>query len=107
MDLLGQVVCYTGKRTVEDQFRTRDMYGVMLDYIVGQHTESVGSGSIRRRTTEALENQSLAYGNAAGSPRHGNRSHGPPPGTDWMVAMITPTTVAVILGGALFCLVTG
>jgi hypothetical protein len=46
-----------------------------------------------------LPRESLAYGNAAGSPRHGNRSHGPPPCTDWVAAMITPTTVAVVLGG--------
>jgi hypothetical protein len=43
--------------------------------------------------------ESLVCGNAAGSPRCGYRSHGLPPRTDWVAAMITPTTVAVVLGG--------
>jgi hypothetical protein len=46
-----------------------------------------------------LPRDSLACGNAAGSPRCGNRSHVPQPRTDWVAAMITPTTVAVVLGG--------
>jgi hypothetical protein len=54
-----------------------------------------------------LPRDSLACGNAAGSPRCGNRSHVPQPRTDWVAAMITPTTVAVVLGGALSCLVDG
>ena len=44
----------------------------------------------------------LACGNAAGSPRCGDRSHGQPSRTGWVAAMITPTTVmtvAVVLGG--------
>jgi hypothetical protein len=31
----------------------------------------------------------------------------PQPRTDWVAAMITPTTVAVVLGGSLSCLVDG
>jgi cold shock protein len=46
-----------------------------------------------------LPRDSLACGNAAGRPRCGNRSHVPQPRTDWVAAMITPTTVAVVLGG--------
>ena len=46
-----------------------------------------------------LPRGSLACGNATRSPRYGNSSHRPPPRTDWVAAMITPTTVAVVLGG--------
>jgi hypothetical protein len=46
-----------------------------------------------------LPRDSLACGNAAGSPRCGNRSHVPQRRTNWVAAMITPTTVAVVLGG--------
>ena len=49
----------------------------------------------------------LACGNAAGSPRCGNRPHGLPPRADWVAAMITPTAVAVVLRGSLSCLVDG
>ena len=46
-------------------------------------------------------------GNAAGNPRDGTDLTGSPPPTDWVAVMITPTTVAVVLGGSLSCLVDG
>jgi hypothetical protein len=56
---------------------------------------AVTTGLIRRRSPD-----SLACGNAAGTPRSANRSHVPQPRTDWVAAMITPTTVVVVLSGA-------
>ena len=53
-----------------------------------------------------LPRGSLACGNATRSPRCG-RPHGQPSRIDWVAAMITPTTVAVVLGGSLCCLVDG
>ena len=35
------------------------------------------------------------------------RSHGQPSYADWVAAMVTPTTVAVVLGGVGACLVDG
>jgi hypothetical protein len=46
-------------------------------------------------------------GNAAGNPRGVTDFTGSPPPTDWVAVMIMPTTVTVVLGGTLSCLVDG